>query len=167
MFTISNLVRDNGLVLDLGSENKNEALKDMLRALAKAGKIEYVDTARLFRGLLQRERLGSTEIGQGVALPHLTHSVIVHPVVAIARFKDGVDWGSRSKTPAQMVFLVLTSSFGGERGSEISSRIVSLVKRHHVRNRLLMAEREQVVDVIRKEETTLFGPGEKRSPFRR
>ncbi|MCP4006858.1 MAG: PTS sugar transporter subunit IIA [bacterium] len=82
----------------------------LLRALAE----RIVDTGRLgdveelYERLWEREQLGSTGIGAGVAVPHCKMSSIDQVVVAVALLPEGVDFSAIDDQPVQLVFLVVS-----------------------------------------------------------
>jgi PTS system nitrogen regulatory IIA component len=102
-------IRVRAVVLDLTSASREAALRDALGALADAESIPAAIVDELHRGLLRREALGSTGIGQGVAGPHCRHVQIARPSVAICRLPHGVDWDALDGDPVLIAFLMLSN----------------------------------------------------------
>lgn len=82
----------------------------MLRTLAdEMGKAGVVfDSDRMYRRLVEREELGSTAIGSGVAIPHCKMEKLSRVVVAIGLSREGVEFESEDGKPVQLFFLVVS-----------------------------------------------------------
>jgi len=89
--------------LDLKAKTKDEVLRRLISLLPISEKTW--DT--LFNMLKKRERLGSTGIGKGVAIPHGRSLLINRLMLAFARSEEGVDFDSVDKQPAHLFFLIM------------------------------------------------------------
>lgn len=92
--------------LDLKSSGKKEVIQEMCDLLASKGKIK--DASVVFQALMEREKLGSTGIGQGVAIPHCKSENIEKMVAALGVSKKGIQFESLDGEPVNIVFLLLS-----------------------------------------------------------
>ena len=74
--------------------------------LAKSG--VAIDPDRMYQRLVEREELGSTAIGRGVAIPHCKMDNLDRVLVAIGRSPEGVEYESEDGRPVQLFFLVVS-----------------------------------------------------------
>jgi PTS system nitrogen regulatory IIA component len=88
----------------LRARTKAGVLKELAAALAADEEIRHPDI--LLEALESREKLGSTGIGKGVAIPHSRTLSVPQLKALIARSKKGVDWGSPDKKPVKLFFVV-------------------------------------------------------------
>jgi len=94
---------EDAINLDLKSTTKDDALRELVGLLTLDEKSE----AMLFKMLKRRETLGSTGIGQNIAIPHCRSLVVSKLRVAFARKKDGIDFGAIDGKPVHYFFLIV------------------------------------------------------------
>jgi PTS system nitrogen regulatory IIA component len=101
---LGSLIRPDLVLPDLPNGDRAQ----VLRALAErvAGRGVAPDAEKLYRKLLEREQLGSTGIGGGVAIPHCKLEGLSKGVVAIGMVPEGVDFGAVDGRPVRLFFLV-------------------------------------------------------------
>jgi mannitol/fructose-specific phosphotransferase system IIA component (Ntr-type) len=92
-------------VTDLASRSKDAALMEIVETLASAPEVS--DRERLLAAVLEREKIVSTGIGLGVAVPHAKIAEVSEFVVAYGRSKDGVDFGAIDDRPVHHVVLIV------------------------------------------------------------
>jgi PTS system nitrogen regulatory IIA component len=92
------------VILDLGATTKAATLQRL--AAAAAGQVGRPE-AEVLEALQARERLGSTALGRGVALPHARLEGNPPPVVLFARLRRPVEFDARDEEPVDLVILVL------------------------------------------------------------
>src|SRR5258708_22063303 len=81
--------------------------KALLAELASRGATLFkLDERRLFDRLLERERLGSTGIGGGIAIPHARMSTLAKPIGLVARLAHSIDFDAIDQRPGDIVFLL-------------------------------------------------------------
>lgn len=93
------------LLLDLKGRRRADALPELVDALAAAGAIE--SPREVLRILLDREILGTTAIGKGVAIPHARSLAVIRPLLAFGRSLPGVAWDAPDGADVHLVFLLL------------------------------------------------------------
>jgi fructose-specific phosphotransferase system IIA component len=100
------LTRPELIFPDLAAADAREVLRTFAERLAAAGVV--ADAAALYRALWEREQLGSTGIGHGVALPHCKLKGMDQAVVAVGVVEPAIDFGSPDGEPVAVFFLVLS-----------------------------------------------------------
>ncbi|MCJ8138777.1 PTS sugar transporter subunit IIA [Falsirhodobacter halotolerans] len=101
---LSDLLRPEGLLLDIAAENKADLLTQLS---ARVADIWDLDATRVLKKLTQREELGSTGIGRGIALPHCTCDGVQTPMVVFARVTPGVDYKAVDGDKVDLVMALL------------------------------------------------------------
>jgi mannitol/fructose-specific phosphotransferase system IIA component (Ntr-type) len=92
-------------VVDLTSRSKDAALMELVETLSSAP--EVTNRERLLQAILERERIVSTGIGLGVAVPHAKIPEVSEFVVAYGRSTDGIDFGSIDDRPVHHLVLIV------------------------------------------------------------
>ncbi len=106
MANIRDLLQDSLVIEEVGAKDKSGVLAEFAALLKSAGTIR--DDAELVRVLLEREALGSTGIGDGIAIPHGKMAGISGMIVAFARSREGIDYQSLDRKPVHLFFLLVT-----------------------------------------------------------
>ena len=101
---ITDLLSTADVILDLGATTKPATLG--LLASAAAGRLGRPQ-AEVLEALQARERLGSTALGRGVALPHARIEGDARPVALFARLRRAIEFDARDDEPVDLVILVL------------------------------------------------------------
>ena len=108
---------------------KASGKKALLAELAaKAAAFYKLDERRLFDRLLERERLGSTGIGGGIAIPHGRMAGLEKPVGLFARLGHPVDFDSIDERPVDSVFLLLAPEGAGADHLKALARVSRLLR---------------------------------------
>lgn len=96
------------IVPELEAGNKESAIRAMVASLRAAGSIKSEDEEGIVAAILKREELGSTGIGNGVAVPHTKHASVDKLVATVALARDGVDFASLDGEPVYVLFLLVS-----------------------------------------------------------
>ena len=151
---ISDLLNPAAIVPDLKASNKNGALTQLTDALKEVE--SGIDRDEVISVLLERERLGSTGIGEGVAIPHGKLKTIDQLLLSFGRSREGVDFDSMDGKPAHLFFLLVAPEDSVGIHLKTLARISKLLKNAEVRNKLLEAEdRDALYRIIVEEEESL------------
>lgn len=89
----------------LPAASKKRALE--LAAEMLATRFPELDADALFDGLMARERLGSTAVGEGVAIPHCRIDGCDHPIAALVHLKEPVDFDAPDRAPVDLLFVLV------------------------------------------------------------
>ncbi len=151
---ISDLLNSAAVVPDLKAGNKNAVLAELTDALKAVE--SGIDRDQVISVLLERERLGSTGIGEGVAIPHGKLKKIDQLLLSFGRSRQGVDFDSMDGKPAHLFFLLVAPEDSVGIHLKTLARISKLLKNADVRKRLLEAEgRDEIYRIIVQEEESL------------
>lgn len=104
------LLRIGGVHREIGGRDKNEILAHIVRQLPLPAE---VNREHLLAVIEAREAMGSTGIGDGIAIPHVRNPILLHvdqPQVSLFLLKDPVDFDSIDKEPVHSVFLIISCS---------------------------------------------------------
>jgi PTS system nitrogen regulatory IIA component len=96
---------ESAICVDLKSQAKKDVLKEMVGYLTAAHKIK--DSEKILDALLEREELGSTGIGQGVAIPHGKSDTIPDVVAALGISRKGIDYEALDGEPVYLFFMLV------------------------------------------------------------
>ncbi len=96
------------IVSDLSARTKPEVLAELVSSLS--AKFPNLDPKRVVQVLMDREMLGTTGIGDGIAIPHGKLDSIDQVLVIVGRSRTGVDFASLDHKPASIFFTVLAPS---------------------------------------------------------
>ena len=140
------------ILLGLESQELEEVLKEMIGFLKKRNRI--TKEKDLYEKLIQRERLGSTAIGEGVAIPHCKMKGLKDPIVMLAVSEKGVNFYSIDGKPSHLFFLVVSSPDNPSLNLQILAAIAHLVRKaNSLLKKVLEAKNVQdILDIIKEEE---------------
>jgi PTS system nitrogen regulatory IIA component len=151
---ISDLLSVADVILGVSASNKRslfEVLSD--EAASRLGR----SSQEILEALRDREQIGSTALGRGVALPHAELSGTHPPIVLFTRLQRPIDFDARDDEPVDLVFLVLWPAGGGKGILPTISEICRALREPQSLRRLRLAETpEEVVQLMR--QLTVPGP---------
>ena len=110
---IADLLTPESVLLDLRAANKRQLLEKLASRLAPT---LGIDPAAALAALLHREALGSTGMGDGIALPHARIAQVGRPAALLARLRPAIDFESLDGNPVDLVFLLLVPERDGGLG---------------------------------------------------
>lgn len=96
------------IIVDLEASGKEAAIREMVGSLHRAGRLADNDMESVIRLILGREELGSTGIGQGVAVPHTRHPTLQGLIGTVALSRRGVDFAALDGEPVDIFFLLVS-----------------------------------------------------------
>jgi len=135
---ISDLLVDGLIIDELGGSTKMEVLQEFSGLLQQRGRVP--DKEGLTRVLIAREALGSTGIGDGVAIPHGKLKGLKDLVLAFGRSTTGVDFDSLDGQPAHLFFMLLAPEDAPGEHLKALARISRLMKNRELRESLMAAD---------------------------
>jgi len=143
--TIEEVLHESCVVADLQGEAKKDVLIELVSALKKANLIK--NEQEVVNVIFEREKLGSTGIGDGVAIPHGKLKSIGKIICAFGRSIKGVDFDSIDQKPAHIFFLLLAPENSASLHLKMLSRISKLLRDPSFRKRLM--ELDNAHDIYR------------------
>lgn len=134
---ITDFLAPDGVVADLDATTKRDVLGRLVDTLAAAE--PDIQPARLVEALLERERIGSTGVGDGVAIPHAKLKGLRRLAAAFGRSRAGVDFEAVDGRPCHLFFLLVAPEEAASDHLRALSRIARLMRDAEVRRRLVEA----------------------------
>ncbi|MDI7864748.1 PTS IIA-like nitrogen regulatory protein PtsN [Rhizobiaceae bacterium n13] len=122
---LADLLQQNAIIPALKVNSKKQLLQELA---AKASKITGLPEREIFDVILQRERLGSTGVGNGIAIPHGKLSSVSSIVGIFARLETPVDFEALDDQPVDLVFLLLAPEGAGADHLKALSRIARVLR---------------------------------------
>jgi PTS system nitrogen regulatory IIA component len=148
---ISDILVKDSMLLDLKGREKEQVLAEIAKALANS--VPGLDERRLLEVLNEREKLQSTGIGDGVAVPHCKLPDLSHLVTSFARSREGVDFGSIDGQPSHLFFLLVAPEYSEGQHLRALARISRFLHDARFRERLWEAEtREEICRAVEEED---------------
>ncbi len=126
------------VVPDLKGTDKQSVLREMCERLSQLGLVG--ETEPLFEALLEREKLGSTGIGENVAVPHAKSDSTDHLLCLFGRSVAGVEFESLDKLPVNFVCLLIAPPHSTGQHLKALARISRLLKNQDLRTKILQAD---------------------------
>ena len=149
---ILDFLNEKAVSASLKSQDKNNVIKELVDLLIKSGQLRPKDKDAVVKVLLNREALGSTGIGQGVAIPHGKCKFVSELIGAFGVSKYGIKFDSLDGEPAYIFFLLLAPIESSGPHLKALARISKLLKDKYFRDSLKNADTEKTLVRIIKEE---------------
>lgn len=129
-----------GVTAELKATSKKEVIKELVDLLVDAGAVEKNIRGKLVDVLMARESLGSTAIGQGIAIPHGKCESVTKLTAALGVSKGGVNFDSLDGEPAHIFFLLIAPIDSAGPHLKALARISRLLKDKYYRDNLKNAK---------------------------
>lgn len=131
---LSEIINKKNIIPDLKARNKKGVLEELAEAIASQE--PSIDKGALVKVLVEREQLGTTGIGDGVAIPHGKLTGIKGPVISFGRSKEGLDFESMDGQPTYIFFLLVAPDNSSGVHLQVLAKIAKMLKSSIFRNRL-------------------------------
>jgi len=105
---LTEFVIKDAIIPALSSSTKEDVIREMVGSLKAQGAVKAEDEEEVIAAILKREELGSTGIGNGVAVPHTKHPAVDQLVATVAISTDGVDFSSLDGESVFILFLLVS-----------------------------------------------------------
>jgi len=144
-------LEETNICLDLKSPSKEEAIRELVGFLETSSKIKNTDA--VVTSLMDREKLGSTGIGQGVAIPHGKSDATPTLVAALGISKKGIEFEALDGEPVHVVFLLISPTDSSGQHLKVLARISRLLKDKFFRQAIKEAKSAiEIQKIIREED---------------
>jgi fructose-specific phosphotransferase system IIA component len=152
---ISDILTENLVVTQLGGSSKEEIIEAMIDLVAASPKV--VDKDRVREAIFEREKIMSTGVGNGFAIPHGKTDAVTDIVAAFAVTADEIDYQSLDEKPVRLVFLLVGKDSMVGPHIKLLSRISRLMNKEEFRRRLLeVTTPREIIEMFRQEEASYF-----------
>ena len=149
---ITDILKQESIIENLVSTDKASTLEELSIFLKSKGLVSNKEN--LLNALMEREKLGSTGIGENVAIPHATISEINQIITIFGRSKEGIEFDSLDKKPVNFIYLVLAPTNSSGQHLKVLARISRLLKNKSLREAIMSAtETNQIYSIIADEDS--------------
>lgn len=150
------LTRPELIFPQLAATDADGVLRELADEIAGAGNRlagpaspARIDADELYQKLVERERLGSTAVGGGIAIPHCKLRGLEGAVVAVGRVEPGVDFGAPDGQPVRAFFAVVSPSEAPAEHLQVLSAVSRWIKQgNHVERLLESSDRERIRELL-------------------
>lgn len=133
---LTDLIPTGGILADLSAPSRKQAL----HALCEVAQRTLDIPARpLLDAVVERERLGATGVGDGVAIPHARTNLVTEVACIFARLKQPVDFDAPDGRPADLIFLLIAPEEAGADHLKALAQVSRLMRRQDIRQALRAA----------------------------
>ena len=147
---ILDILKKEAIIADLNATDKKGVLEELMAPVAESSGVNCEEMVRV---LLERERLGSTGIGGGIAIPHGKSKSLETLLMGFGRSRKGVDFDAMDGKPAYLFFLLLAPEDSTDVHLKMLARISRLLKNSVFKERLMNADDwRELYNVIKKED---------------
>jgi PTS system nitrogen regulatory IIA component len=133
---LGDLITPEAVIPTFAAKSKKQVLQDLAE---HAATLTHLGARDIFETLLQRERLGSTAVGRGIAIPHGQIPGLDRIVGVFARLQPAIDFEAPDEEPVDLVFLLLAPEHAGADHLKALARVSRLVRAPQVSERLRVA----------------------------
>ena len=156
-------LRHGGVFYRVGGTDKPSVLKSVVEIMALP---EEVDRDFLLKVLLARESLGSTGIGDGIAIPHVRNPIVLHiprPMVALCFLEQPIDFGAMDGQPVKTLFTLVSPTIRGH--LSLLSKLAFALRDDEFRSAVTrQASRQELLDAAARVDQGLTSPAPQVSP---
>lgn len=153
MVKITDYMSEDLISLDLKSETKAEVLIELSKLMEKSPNIEEEDNI-VYRALVDREKIGSTGIGKGVAIPHAKTEGAKGLTIAFGISKKKIDFNSLDNENVSIFFVFASPNKDSQVYLKVLARISRLIREESFREGLLKCKTaKEVIEYIEKKES--------------
>jgi PTS system nitrogen regulatory IIA component len=130
---INQMLDENSFLINFEATSKKQMLNELCKL---ANKKFNLDERTLLENLTKREKLGSTAVGNGIAIPHANISGISEPRVLVATLSEGLDFNAADDQPIDIVFLLLAPDNEGSEHLQALALVSRLLRNNELTNKL-------------------------------
>lgn len=157
---ITELLKKESIELGVKVADKNAAIDKLISLMDAGGRLNSIQGYK--EGILAREALGSTAIGEGIAIPHAKVDAVKEPGLAAMVVPEGVDYEAFDGSLANLIFMIAAPAAGDDVHLQALSRLSTLLMNPGFKESLIGAkDADEFLDIIDKAENERFGEKEK------
>ena len=130
---INDMLSSDAMLINFDGTSKKQVLDELSKLAEK--KLE-INPRALLESLIKREKLGSTAVGNGIAIPHANVSNIEKPYVFVSTLTNGLDFNSTDDQPVDIVFLLIAPNNNGSENLQALALISRLLRNNELTTKL-------------------------------
>lgn len=152
---ISDILDESVVRVNLKGKSKDEIINQMIAIVNHSNKIQDIEKVR--DAIFEREKIMSTGVGNGFAIPHGKTDAVIDIVAAFAITEEPIDYESLDEQPVRLIFLLVGKDSMVGPHIKLLSRISRLMNKEDFRTKLLSAtSSKEVIDIFKTEEAQYF-----------
>ena len=132
---LTEIIEENNIIPELKAKDKKGVLEELAAVISRHE--PSIDKGALVKVLVERERLGSTGIGDGAAIPHGKMNGVSHPIISFGRSRQGLDFDSMDGQPAHLFFLLIAPEDSSSVHLQVLAKIAKILKNRDFRKKLM------------------------------
>ena len=142
---IADLLAPDAVIPALKAQNKKQLLQELS---VRAHGLTRISERRIFETLVERERLGTTGVGQGIAIPHGRMAEAKAISGIFARLENGIDYEAVDSQPVDLVFMLLAPENAGADHLKALARVSRLLRQSDLREQLRKARTADAIHAL-------------------
>lgn len=148
---VSELLKPEFIIADLKGESKEDVIIELINLFKDDPRVENLEKVK--SAVLEREKIMSTGVGKGFAIPHGKTNAVKEIIAAFGIIKDGIDYNSLDGQPVNLIFMLVGKDNLISTHIKLLSRISRLMNKDDFRNRLLEAvSSDEIIKLFIEEE---------------
>jgi fructose-specific phosphotransferase system IIA component len=152
---VADLLKDGFIISDLKGTGKEEVINELIDLFKSDPRVDDIDKIR--EAVLEREKIMSTGVGKGFAIPHGKTNHVNEILGAFGKTNNPIDYQSLDQQPVHLVFLLVGKDNLVSTHIKLLSRISRMMNKDEFRNSLLEAKsNEEILNLFKKEEENYF-----------
>ncbi len=152
---ISDILDESVVRVKLKGKTKDEIINEMIAIVNHSNRITDIEKVR--EAIFEREKIMSTGVGNGFAIPHGKSDAVLDIVAAFAITEEPIDYESLDEQPVHLIFLLIGKDSMVGPHIKLLSRISRLMNKEDFRRKLLEAKTpKEVIDIFKSEEAQYF-----------
>lgn len=152
---LTDILLEDHIILPLASLDRDGSIKELVNLLAEKGQI--TDAGQAYQAVLEREKIMTTGVGNGIGIPHCKHSSCPNFAVALGIQSKGINFESIDKKKVKIIFLLVGPENNPGMHIKLLSRISRLMSNDELRTSLLKSKTaKKILELINEEENYYF-----------
>lgn len=148
---VSEILSKEFIIAELNSNDKESAINELIDLFKNDSRVDDIEKVR--QAVLDREKIMSTGVGKGFAIPHGKTDSVKEIIAAFGRKKDGIEYDALDGNPVNMIFLLVGRDTMISAHIKLLSRVSRMMNKDDFRSKLLNAETsEEIMNVFLEEE---------------
>ncbi len=144
---VADLINQDSILINIESKSKKNILETISDNLAD-GDLGQKDT--IFDKLYEREKLGTTAFGQGIAIPHARIPNIKSPKILFMKLSQGIDFDALDKKKVDLIFSLIVPDTKDDSHIEILSKVASIVdSKTFVQKIRDLSDKQKILDLLK------------------
>ena len=149
------LLDERFILTDFNSDDKENVINELIDLYKESDKVNDIEKVRT--AILDREKIMSTGVGKGFAIPHGKTNAVTDVIAAFGKTTRDIDYDALDGNPVHLVFLLVGRDDMVSKHIKLLSRISRLMNKDEFRERLVdLNSKEEIINIFKEEEEQYF-----------